>query len=107
MNETLSTKLNNLTIRLTELSDILKLSRPTLYKYIELYENGNHKNIINHYKEFFDFIASSNCKDRQDLYLYIHNGGIENGVKKEIFNLLKETEDKIILKKILKILKGD
>jgi len=107
MKQNLSNKLNNISMRITELSQILNISRPTLYKYMELYEIDEDKRITFEYKKLFDFITSNDCLSRQSLYLFLFKGGEEGGIKKEIIQLVHSTEDEEKLKKIKKILKGD
>ena len=45
MKETLKEKLSSLKIKISELSQYLSISRPTLYKYIELYEDDKYDEI--------------------------------------------------------------
>ena len=107
MNQMLTNKLNIISIRLTELAQAMNISRPTLYKYIEMYEKGEEKKITTEFKSIFDFIISDLCVNRQSLYLYLFNGGIEIGIKKEIIELVYGTNNQQTLKKIKKILKEE
>lgn len=107
MNQMLTNKLNTISIRLTELAQATNISRPTLYKYIEMYEKDEDKKITTEFKNIFDFIISDLCVNRQSLYLYLFNGGVETGIKREIIELIYETNNEKILKKIKKILKEE
>jgi hypothetical protein len=49
-------KLRELDIRLTELADYLQISRPTLYKFIEYYENERYKRIDKGVLSLFRYI---------------------------------------------------
>ena len=51
-------KLKALGIRLTELSAYLKFSRPTLYKYIDEYEQNKYINIDYKVRKVFDWFGN-------------------------------------------------
>lgn len=107
MNQMLTDKLNKISIRLTELAQAMNISRPTLYKYIEIYEKGGFKTLSTEIKNIFDFIIGDLCVNRQSLYLFLFNGGIETGLKREIIEQIYATNDQIKLKKIKKLLKEE
>ena len=46
-------RMRELNIKMTELSEYIKVSRPTLYKYIESYENGDLESIPNRVVDLF------------------------------------------------------
>ena len=46
-------RMRELNIKMTELADYLKVSRPTLYKYIESYESGNQSGIPDRVADLF------------------------------------------------------
>ena len=49
-------QLGALGIKITELSQYMKISRPSLYKYLDAYENGNYDIIPMKILEFFKYI---------------------------------------------------
>jgi len=48
--------LRDINLKITELADYLKLSRPTMYKYIDAYESGNYKSIDKGVLSLFRYI---------------------------------------------------
>lgn len=57
--------------RLTELADILRISRPTLYRYIELYESGDYDGIRGDILMLFGFISSNPSASKRDVMQYM------------------------------------
>jgi predicted transcriptional regulator len=104
MKSNLSEKLNILGIRITEISDVLGTSRPTLYKYIQLYEQGEVKTLIHSYKKLFDFIASQKCLHRKDFYLYVSDLEGGSSIKQDLKKRIQEIDDETLLKKIKKFI---
>ena len=51
--------LKKLNIKITELADYLKISRPTMYKFIELYDSNKYEDITKNVKKLFDFIKNN------------------------------------------------
>jgi predicted transcriptional regulator len=100
----LSEKLNLLGIRITEISELLGASRPTLYKYIHNYEEGDVKSLLHSYKKLFDFITSSKCEQRKDFYQFVSDFEGGSTLKQEIKKLVHEIEDDVTLKKIKKVI---
>ncbi len=86
-------KLKNLGIRLTELSNYLGCSRPTLYKYLEDYENRNYKNIDSKVRKVFDLIIKKKTLSKIEVINFII------GINKE--------NDETLLDELFKIIKAD
>ncbi|BCR36670.1 hypothetical protein [Mariniplasma anaerobium] len=97
-------KLKLLGLRLTELSDYLGFSRPTLYKYLEDYENKKYKAIDYKVKTVFDFIMKKKTLSKIEVINYIID---LNGDKKEsnLDKLFKEIkDDDILTKRIIELI---
>lgn len=58
-------RLRELNIKLTELSDYVKVSRPTLYKYIESYEKEDFKNVRPDVLGLFRYLENPSVKREQ------------------------------------------
>lgn len=57
-------------ITISELSRLTNLSRPTLYKYVEEYENEEISNIPTDILELFNYIYSNEVKNKSDIINY-------------------------------------
>lgn len=91
-------------ITISELSRLINISRPTLYKYIDDYENGIFDNIDETYKRLFDYITY-NVSNKKQIYDYCINS-FENDDKKAILDKIKFLLDKDIYKSLFeKIIK--
>lgn len=66
-------KLNNLNIKITELAGYLKISRPTLYKYIEDYEKGDFDQIDKKIYSIFQYIDNNELIQKEGVILFILN----------------------------------
>lgn len=99
--------LNDLSI--TELSRLLKRSRPTVYKYVTDYKGRRFDNIPNSVKVLFDSIESGCTKS--EIYAYCESnffdGEIKRGEVKRLINLIIENEDKIDFEKLEKFIIGE
>lgn len=73
MKETLKEKLSSLKIKISELSQYLSISRPTLYKYIELYEDDKYDEINTSILKLFDYIMDNPYIDKNNVIVYILN----------------------------------
>ncbi|MFW6272812.1 MAG: hypothetical protein ACOC2U_03430 [bacterium] len=69
----MKSKLKALNLRLTELSTYLKISRPTLYKYIESFEKKEYQKIDYHVLDIFKFINKRTTKSKLSVIEYIIN----------------------------------
>lgn len=79
-------KLNSLNMRLTELAHYLNLSRPTLYKYIDEYENRKYKDIDKRTRQVFDFIRKKSTISKIAVIDFIINQ-YKGDAKDEIISL--------------------
>jgi len=94
-------------ITITELSRLLDKSRPTVYKYIYDFENGNYSALPPSVKKLFLDIQAGNIP-KQGIYEYCEHwfaGAAPKSKKKpvtlkEIFSLLKKHERKLDLEKL-------
>lgn len=67
-------RLKELDIKITELASYLNISRPTMYKFIEMYdESDNHKEIKKQVLRLFDYINSNPYIDKSNVINYILN----------------------------------
>ena len=64
-------KMKTLGLRLTEMSTYLGCSRPTLYKYLNDYENKRYKDIEFKAKNVFDFISKKKTVSKIEVINYI------------------------------------
>lgn len=107
-------------ISITELSRLLKKSRPTVYKYISDFERGNDKEIPYSVKKLFQNIQSGNIPKRE-IYEYcnhwfgsdsaaitFHSSKAEKPAGlKEIIKLLREHERKLDFTKLKKYIEEE
>ena len=82
--------LKRLNIKITELADYLKISRPTMYKFIELYDSNRAKEINKNVKKLFEFIDENKLIEKRNVVNYILNN----------LNITKDIEDNKVSKKI-------
>lgn len=67
-------RLKELDIKITELAGYLNISRPTMYKFIQIYdENNDHKEIKKQVLRLFDYINSNPYIDKSNVINYILN----------------------------------
>ncbi len=78
-------KLRELGVRNTELSQYMRISRPSLYKYIDLYESGETKSIPQNVLRCFKFIDryKNITKDQVISYVLYEFSDIQPSDKKE------------------------
>ena len=77
-NKLLREKIRDLDLRISDLAEYLKISRPTLYKYIDMYEEGNRGTIDTKILNLFDYIQNSKNIGNSNVVYYIMNNIIEN-----------------------------
>lgn len=96
-------------ISITELSRLIKKSRPTVYKYITDYKRKLYDNIPNSVKQLFDRIENGCTKS--EMYSYCESNffekDIENDELKLLINLIIENEKYIDLDKFKKFIIGE
>ena len=66
-------RLKELDIRITELADYLHMSRPTLYKFIESYDQGKTRGIDKNVLDLFKYIENSPYIGKKNVISYIIN----------------------------------
>ena len=66
-------RLKELDIRITELADYLHISRPTLYKFIENYDQGNTRGIDKSILDLFRYINETPYIGKKNVISYIIN----------------------------------
>lgn len=64
-------RLKSLDIKITELANYLSISRPTMYKFIELYDEGNKGELTNAICGLFDYIEEHELIDKKNVVSYI------------------------------------
>lgn len=77
-NKLLREKIRDLDLRISDLAEYLKISRPTLYKYIDMYEEGNRSTIDTKILNLFDYIQNSKNIGSNNIIYYIMNNIVEN-----------------------------
>lgn len=73
-------RLKELNIKITELADYLQISRPTLYKFIESYDDGDKTNISSGIVDLFNYIEKSELIDKRNVVNYIIQNLSDSGV---------------------------
>ncbi|MDE7379606.1 MAG: hypothetical protein K2N14_01015 [Clostridia bacterium] len=96
-------------LSITELSRLLKKSRPTVYKYVTDYKGKRFDSIPDSVKELFDRIGKGCTKS--EIYAYCESNFFEKEIKNselnEIVNLIIENQDKIDFEKLKKFIVGE
>lgn len=94
-------------ITISELSRLINISRPTLYRYVDDYENGNCNNLKHEFVMLFDFIINKNTIGKDQIYYYCINK-FENSDEKmmieKIKMMIKEDKYKKFFLEILKVI---
>lgn len=86
-------KLKDLKIKVTEIADYVNLSRPTLYKAMDLYDSGDHDGINKNVLKIFDYISNNKGIEKKDVVNYmlsIVDTKSLDEVDKEVVNRVKE-----------------
>lgn len=89
------------TITITELSRLTNKSRPTIYKWITLYENKNSEELPQVISQLFDKIAG--CVSKKEIYQFCEDKfAVKNddGELEEILQLLRKYRSQLNLEKI-------
>ncbi|MBQ8684900.1 MAG: hypothetical protein IJ514_01865 [Clostridia bacterium] len=73
----LKEKIKEMDLRVTELADYLQLSRPTMYKFIEYYDQENFGSINKSVLKLFNFISENELVGRKAVIAYILNNLVE------------------------------
>ena len=70
-NSTLRDRLRELGIKIVDLANMLDISRPTLYKHIESYENDMLDNLDSSYIALFNYITQNEFINAKNVFIYI------------------------------------
>lgn len=99
----LKKKIELLDLGITELSIYLDVSRPTLYKFIEMYESNTPKKIPMHIKNVFEYIKNNDDLTKIKVISFI-NSMLQNKNENEslVLKLYKSKEFKMIFDFIIK-----
>ena len=84
-------KLKDLKIKVTEIADYVNLSRPTLYKAMELYDDNEHDSINKNVLKIFDYINNNKNIDKKDVINYM----LSIVDEKTLDNVDKEVIDRV------------
>ena len=74
-------KLRDIDLKITELADYLKITRPTLYKFIDSYDNGDRETINKKVLSLFDQLENNPLAGRNTILNFILNNLI---IEKEL-----------------------
>ena len=66
-------RLKNMDLRITELADYLQVSRPTMYKFIDYYDNGEFDLINRNVLKLFNYISENGLLGKRNVVNYILN----------------------------------
>jgi len=72
-------RMRELNIKMTELSEYIKVSRPTLYKYIESYEEGDYESIPNRVVSLFKVMERPEATKEQVISYIISSFNEDDG----------------------------
>ncbi len=92
-------------VTITELSRLTKKSRPTVYKWIALYESGNKSELPGVVAELFDLIVGHASKS--EIYRFCEDAFIDVKEKeelREIYELIRKNKDKLDLNNLKNII---
>ncbi|QEH61859.1 hypothetical protein SCHIN_v1c06620 [Spiroplasma chinense] len=101
--------LKDLDIRISELSKFLGITRPTLYKFIDLYENNEKQLIPKNYLEVLEYIENNKDSTKNHILQFlIKRTGEQSPLQRIITELPSLNYSEFVeLKKIIeKILEG-
>ena len=93
-------------ITITELSRIMNKSRPTIYKYIQDYEEERKEDVPLVVKELFDLIVN-NGYGKKDIYIYCDSKFGINDELGDIISFLKENRTKLNLDRVMNFLRNE
>lgn len=94
---------------ITELSKLTNKTRPTIYKYVNEYENKNFDMLPYSFKVLFDMISSDEYS-KEEIVNYckrkFHVKESETDMS-EVMNLLNNNKEKIDMKKVIDFIKEE
>lgn len=91
-------RLKEIDLRLVDLAELLKISRPTAYKFIELYEIGQRDKFDSKILRFFDYVCQNDINKMDAISFILNNISIPENQsnedkKQQITNLLKKDNE--------------
>lgn len=86
-------RLKEMDLRITELADYLQISRPTMYKFIEYYDESQFNLINKKALKLFNYITENELAGKKNVINYILNNLVD-------VNELGDNKDLIIIKRI-------
>ena len=91
----LKERFKEMDLKISELADYLQISRPTLYKFIEAYDEGNTRIINSSVLKLFRFIERNPLIGKKTVVSFILTNLVEekelgNSTEKHLFNLIKQ-----------------
>ena len=92
-------------ISITELSRLTNKSRPTIYKWLTLYEKGELSELPPAMAELFDLIAGTGSK--KDIYSFCEDkffNSKDDDALIEVFDLLRTNKEKLDMQLIKKLI---
>lgn len=91
-------------ITITELARLTRKSRPTLYRYVEAYENDKFDEVPYFFVMLFEQIKSGASRKKIEELCFSHFGN-DDSVTKEVVDYINQNKDKIDFNKLLDYLK--
>ena len=87
-------RLKDIDLKITELSDYMQISRPTMYKFIEAYDDGNSSRINKHVLKLFKYIDENPLIGKKTVVSYILTNLVEekelgDTAENRIYNQIK------------------
>ena len=91
-------RLKELEIKITELAQYLQISRPTMYKFIELYDEGRKKEVNQAVKKLFDYIEENPLIGKRNVVNYVLTkmSVVQDVETNEMSNTLQEIKNYIL-----------
>ena len=91
-------RLKEIDLRLVDLAELLKISRPTAYKFIELYEIGQRDKFDFKILRFFDYVCQNDINKMDAISFILNNISMPENQsnedkKQQITNLLKKDNE--------------
>lgn len=98
-------KLKELDLKLTELAGYMDISRPTLYKFLEMYVEGETADLRKDVQELFDYINRDDVSTKKQVLRFIlHKDKSSKGRASPV--VIETYDEDPKMKKILKLIKG-
>lgn len=93
----IKTRLKDVEIKITELADYLQISRPTMYKFIEMYDAGDKSSLNKGIIDLFDYIEKNEYIGRKNVLNYI----FDNLAKVDVDKTDQSGKDLLVVKEYL------